>query len=110
MEPRVCATVRPCIDWCLCRYNSCRMWSASAHDVSCMTCSKLPQATVGVVLAAQVLELASWDEASGVTRWRLADVRANAPVKGRKLSKRQREMTFDIPLAAITRARIHVDF
>jgi hypothetical protein len=58
----------------------------------------------------QVLVLAQADEAAGITRWRLADVRANAPVKGRKLSKRQREMTFDIPLAAITRVRVHVDF
>ena len=67
-------------------------------------------ATLDGAPTSQVLVLVEADESGGVTRWRLADVRANAPVKGRKLSKRQREMTFDIPMASITRARIHVDF
>jgi hypothetical protein len=59
---------------------------------------------------AQVLELIEHDQAQGLTKWRLADVRANAPVKGRALSKRQRAAVYDIPVPSITRARVFVDF
>ena len=58
----------------------------------------------------QVLELTAFDEAAGTTAWRLADVRANAFQKGRKLSKRQRQQVIDIPVVALERVRIHVDF
>ncbi len=65
----------------------------------------------------QVLQLAEpYDAAaaaagsSAVTRWRLADVRANATAKGRRLSKRQRALVIEIPVARITSARVFVDF
>jgi hypothetical protein len=57
-----------------------------------------------------VLQLVTYDEAAGTSSWQLADVRANAPQKGRKLSKRQRELVFEVPLAQLLAARIHVDF
>ncbi len=41
--------------------------------------------------------------------WRLADVKANAPGKGRKLSKRKREMVIEIPVSSLRLARVHVD-
>ncbi len=56
------------------------------------------------------MELLSYDEATNNTEWRLADCRANAPMKGRSLSKKQKEMRFTIPLGSLTRLRIHVDF
>ncbi|KIY99383.1 hypothetical protein MNEG_8577 [Monoraphidium neglectum] len=59
---------------------------------------------------AAVLELVAYDEASGATEWRLADVRANAPGKGRGLSKRQREQVVRMPVDALIGARVHVDF
>ena len=58
----------------------------------------------------QILELAELDEEKGTSWWRLADVRANAPVKGRKLSKRQREARIELPISSIQKARVHVDF
>lgn len=54
--------------------------------------------------------MASFDEQAGQTAWRLADVKANAPVKGRKLSKRLREMTFNIAVDSLIAARVYVDF
>lgn len=56
------------------------------------------------------LLFAGIDEASGVSSWRLANVRANATVKGRTLSKRQLSQVVTIALADIIRVRIHVNF
>ncbi len=47
---------------------------------------------------------------AGSTDWRLAVVKANSPVKGRSLSKKQKEMRVTIPVANLTKVRIHVDF
>ncbi|KAF5828055.1 hypothetical protein DUNSADRAFT_18278 [Dunaliella salina] len=58
----------------------------------------------------QALQLESYDEPSGVTVWRLAEVKANAPGKGRGMNKKQREARFEIPLARIFRIRVFVDF
>ena len=58
----------------------------------------------------QVMELLTYDEASGTTEWRLAEVKANAPMKGRKMSKKQKDLRFNIPVASLVRIRIHVDF
>ncbi|KAG2443170.1 hypothetical protein HYH02_009579 [Chlamydomonas schloesseri] len=60
--------------------------------------------------ASAVLLLAELDEAAGASAWRLANVRANATVKGRALSKRQLAQVLALPLADIQRVRIHVDF
>jgi hypothetical protein len=49
------------------------------------------------------------DESEDRSEWRLADVRANAPTKGRGLSKRQREQRIEIPLSELERVRIHVE-
>ncbi|GFR49903.1 hypothetical protein Agub_g12009 [Astrephomene gubernaculifera] len=57
-----------------------------------------------------VLLLADLDESAGRSEWRLANVRANATVKGRALSKRQLAQRLVIPLSDILRVRIHVDF
>ncbi|GBF98036.1 hypothetical protein Rsub_11147 [Raphidocelis subcapitata] len=57
-----------------------------------------------------ILELVALDEGAGSSEWRLADVRANAPTKGRGLSKRQREQRLTLPLDALVSARVHVDF
>jgi hypothetical protein len=61
------------------------------------------------VLVVQVLVMDSQDSDTGVSLWRLADVKANAPGKGRKLSKRKREAVVEIPLSRLTLARVHVD-
>lgn len=47
----------------------------------------------------------------GVTRWRLANVRANraAAGKGRGLTKKQREAVFEIPVASLRRVNLHLD-
>ncbi|GIL58567.1 hypothetical protein Vafri_13510 [Volvox africanus] len=57
-----------------------------------------------------VLLLVGLDEAAGLSSWRLANVRANATVKGRALSKRQLAQLITVPLALISRVRIHVNF
>ncbi|KAI8469012.1 MAG: hypothetical protein J3K34DRAFT_386049 [Monoraphidium minutum] len=64
----------------------------------------------GVKAVVAVLELLAYDAAAGATEWRLADVRANAPTKGRGLSKRQREQRWKVPVDALLSARVHVDF
>ncbi|GAX80195.1 hypothetical protein CEUSTIGMA_g7633.t1 [Chlamydomonas eustigma] len=58
----------------------------------------------------KVLELVTYDEEACTTTWRLANVRANAPVKGRSLSKKQKEQTFEIAVSSLIKLRIHVDF
>jgi len=58
----------------------------------------------------QALQLESYDKASGLTVWKLADVKANAPGKGRGMSKKQREARFEISLSSVSRIRVFVDF
>lgn len=49
-------------------------------------------------------------EGGGVSRWRLADVRANrSGGKGRGLNKKQREAVLEIPVAALRRVTLHID-
>lgn len=48
--------------------------------------------------------------ADGATLWRLADVKANAPTKGRGLTRKQRDQRLRIPLADLVSVRIHVEF
>ena len=56
------------------------------------------------------MDLLAYDEVAGTTEWRLADVRANSPMKGRSMSKKQKEMRFSIAVSSLTRLRIHVNF
>jgi hypothetical protein len=58
----------------------------------------------------QILDLMDFDEEAGTTLWRIADTKANAPVKGRRLSKKQRETRISIPVARLRRVNVHVDF
>lgn len=58
----------------------------------------------------QVLVLQAYDEAAQTTAWQLADVRANAPAKGRKMSKRQLAMRLELAVSQLRRVRVHVDF
>ena len=58
----------------------------------------------------QALQLESHDVASGMTLWRFAEVRANAPSKGRSMNKKQREARMEIPLASVSRIRVFVNF
>jgi hypothetical protein len=60
--------------------------------------------------ASSVLLLADLDVEAGRSAWMLANVRANAPVKGRALSKRALSQVLRLPLGDIYRVRIHVDF
>jgi ribosome maturation factor RimP len=60
-------------------------------------------------LVTLVLQFLGLDEAEGNSLWALADVKVNAPTKGRGLSKKQREQRFDIPISALERVRIYVD-
>lgn len=68
----------------------------------------LPQNTL--VTAFQALQLETYDAASGETVWKLAEVRANNPGKGRGMNKKQKEARFNIPLASVSRIRVFVDF
>ena len=60
----------------------------------------------------KVLTFVEHEAASAVTRWRLADVRVNrsAAGKGRGLNKKQRESIVELPLAAVRRVNLHIDF
>jgi hypothetical protein len=62
------------------------------------------------VLQNTVMNFLDLDELNGKTTWELADVKANQNVKGRGLSKKQRMQRYDIPLEALQRVRIYVDF
>lgn len=62
------------------------------------------------VLQNTVMNFLELDELNGKTTWELADVKANQNVKGRGLSKKQRMQRYDIPLEALERVRIYVDF
>ena len=53
-------------------------------------------------------QLQELDEATGMSVWALADVRANAPTKGRGLSKKQKLPRFSIPVASLRAARLYV--
>ena len=61
-------------------------------------------------MCVQILELTAHDAEAGSSEWRLADVRANAPAKGRKLSKKQKEQKWVIPTASLTRVKVWVNF
>lgn len=60
--------------------------------------------------ARQVFDLLEYDEEAGTTAWKLGEVKANTPQKGRAMSKKQKELRFSIAVSALTRVRIHVDF
>lgn len=49
------------------------------------------------------------ETAGGVSRWTLADVRANRSGKGRVLNKKQRETVIEIPIKDIVQVNLHVD-
>ena len=67
-----------------------------------------PAAAVSSVLC--FVEAAAAAGGAAVTRWRLADVRANRTAgKGRPLNKKQRESIVEIEVAAITKVNLHVD-
>jgi hypothetical protein len=53
-------------------------------------------------------QLQEMDEASGVSVWAVADVKANAPTKGRGLSKKQRQQRINIAVPNIRVARLYV--
>ncbi|KAF8063723.1 Subtilisin BL [Scenedesmus sp. PABB004] len=57
--------------------------------------------------ASAVLRFVELDQAEGSSTWELADVKANAAVKGRGLTKKQRAARIMIPLAELSRVRIH---
>lgn len=57
----------------------------------------------------RVLQFVEVDEVTGVTRWQLADVRANSPGKGRKLNKKQRETVIELAVADVRKVNLHVD-
>lgn len=59
----------------------------------------------------KVLSFESHDAAAALTRWRLADVRVNRTGgKGRGLSRKQRDAVYELPLSAIRRVNLHIDF
>lgn len=57
----------------------------------------------------KILELVEYMKDQGVTVWKLADVKANAQQKGKKLSKKQLALRFNLPVSSIKRVRVHVD-
>lgn len=59
----------------------------------------------------KVLMFIDHDAAAAVTRWRLADVRLNRTAgKGRGLNRKQRDAVYELPLAAVRRVNLHIDF
>lgn len=63
----------------------------------------------GADVLSQVLQYQDMSDAGTVTRWKLADVRANRTGKGRPLNKKQRETVIEIPVSAIKQTNLHVD-
>lgn len=61
-------------------------------------------------LTTLILNFLDMDEAEDMTSWELADVKANQNVKGRPISKRQRNQRYSIHLSALERVRVYVDF
>lgn len=57
-----------------------------------------------------LVEAEGGGDGGGVSRWRLADVRANrSGGKGRGLNKKQREAVLEIPVASLRRVTLHID-
>ncbi|GAB4821074.1 hypothetical protein N2152v2_008120 [Parachlorella kessleri] len=59
----------------------------------------------------RVFDLVEVDSAAGMSRWRLANVRANRQQggKGRGMNKKQREQMFEVPVASLRRVNLHLD-
>ncbi|MEW5304977.1 MAG: hypothetical protein WDW36_007549 [Sanguina aurantia] len=83
--------------------------STATAASSSSSSSKGTVAPTGSITTA-ILELVEFDEALGTSEWKLADVKANASTKGRKMSKRQLAQRIPILLASVVRARVYVDF
>lgn len=60
----------------------------------------------------KVLTFSEFDAAAGLTRWKLADVRANRNQagKGRGLNRKQRDAVYELPLIAVRRVNLYLDF
>jgi hypothetical protein len=58
----------------------------------------------------KVLELESLDIEAQSSVWRIANVKMNSGVKGRKLTKKQRSALINIPLMCIAKVNIHAEF
>lgn len=70
-----------------------------------------PSHTLTLQVDTKVLSFESHDAAAALTRWRLADVRVNRTGgKGRGLSRKQRDAVYELPLSAIRRVNLHIDF
>ena len=80
----------------------------------CLTASlpRYPAVLYCLQVETKVLTFVEHDAAAGVTRWRLADVRANrqAGGKGRGLNRKQRHAVYELPLDALRRVNLHIDF
>ena len=61
--------------------------------------------------ATELLSLLAYDEAKGVTSWKVADVRANREKlkKGQPLPKKVRERRLELPNSALLRLNLHMD-
>ena len=64
----------------------------------------------GGQLEVKVLELVGLEEEAGSSRWKLADVKANSPGKGRRLSKKMREQQIVLPIACLKKVNLHIDY
>lgn len=63
----------------------------------------------GADVLSQVLQYQEISGDGAVTRWKLADVRANRTGKGKPLNKKQRETVIEIDVGAIKQINLHVD-
>lgn len=61
----------------------------------------------GKVVVTKVMDLVEVD--IEVSRWKLADVKANSPGKGRGLNKKMREQVHDINIDKLKRVNLHID-
>lgn len=57
----------------------------------------------------KVLQLLGWNAEAGSTEWALADVKVNRQKRLGRLTKKETDMRFNLPVAAIRHVRLHLD-
>ena len=89
-----------------------RRFTLAAPAASSHNCSPPHPPAPALQVETKVLAFSELDAAAGVTRWKLADVRANRQSggKGRGLNRKQRDAVYELPLAVLRRVNLHVDF
>ena len=57
----------------------------------------------------KVLQLLDFSEEAGISEWALADVKVNRQKRLGRLTKKEMDMRFSLPVASIGHVRLHLD-